>query len=498
MTIGKKIAAGFGVALVTLVVIGLLCYRSTVKLDEAEHFVIETNQWVAHTFEVLASLEELISRMKDAETGQRGFLLTGEQRYLQPYLEAKEKIFQTFGTVKELTQDNPNHQRRLKELEPKLRDKLKELQETIDLRADKGKGFEAAVKVVKEDRGRKLMEDARAIIQEMKDEESELLKQRNAEAGRRNAEAEAAALASKYTVGVGTTLAFLFLITASFFIVRSATNPVREAVARLSSASAEILASTSQQATGAQEQAASVSQTVSTVDEVTQTSEQAVQRAKGVGEAVARTLEVGQNGRKTVEDSIAALGSVKEQVETTAENILALAEQAQAIGEIIATVNDIAEQTNLLALNAAIEASRAGEHGRGFAVVAGEVKALADQSKRATAQVRQILGEIQKATNTAVLSTEEVTKGVAAAAKVADQAGQTIKALADTLTETSRSASQIVASAGQQATGVAQIHQAMRSIDQVTKQNLAAVRQAEQAAQNLNALGTELAALVGN
>ena len=120
---------------------------------------------------------------------------------------------------------------------------------------------------------------------------------------------------------------------------------------------------------------------------------------------------------------------VQEQVEATAENILALAEQAQAIGEITAAVADVAEQTNLLALNAAIEASRAGEHGKGFAVVAGEVKALADQSKKATAQVRQILGEIQKGTNAAVLSTEEVTKGVASAGRVADQAGQTIRAL---------------------------------------------------------------------
>jgi PAS domain S-box-containing protein len=272
---------------------------------------------------------------------------------------------------------------------------------------------------------------------------------------------------------------------------------IKEVAARLSSASAQILSGTAQQTAGVQAQAAAVAQTVTTVDEVAQTAEQAAQRARGVGEAVARTLEVGQNGRKAVEDSIAALGVIREQVEATAENILALAEQAQAIGEIIATVNDIAEQTNLLALNAAIEASRAGEHGRGFAVVAGEVKALADQSKRATGQVRQILGEIQKATNTAVLSTEEVTKGVAAATKVADQAGQTIKALADVLAEASRSAAQIVASAGQQATGVAQIHQAMKNIDQVTKQNLAAVRQAEQAAQNLNALGAELAGLVG-
>ncbi len=270
---------------------------------------------------------------------------------------------------------------------------------------------------------------------------------------------------------------------------------IREAVNRLSTSSTEILASTSQQAAGAQEQAAAVSETVTTVDEVTQTAEQSAQRAKSVGEAVVRTQEIGKSGRKTVDDSIAALGTVKEQVEATAENILALAEQAQAIGEIIATVNDIAEQTNLLALNAAIEASRAGEHGKGFSVVAGEVKALADQSKKATAQVRQRLGEIQKATNTAVLSTEEVTKGVATATRVADQAGQTIKALADTLAEAAQAAAQIVASAGQQATGMAQIHQAMKNIDQVARQNLAAMRQAELAAQNLNALGTELAGL---
>src|SRR5207248_1968512 len=216
---------------------------------------------------------------------------------------------------------------------------------------------------------------------------------------------------------------------------------------------------------------------------------------RSVGETVDRTLEVGQAGRRSVEDSIAALGTVKEQVETTAENILSLAEQAQAIGEIIATVNDIAEQTNLLALNAAIEASRAAEHGKGFSVVAGEVKVLADQSKKATAQVRQILGEIQKATNVAVLSTEEVTKGVAAAIKVAGQSGQTIQVLADSLDKAAQSATQIAASSGQQATGMSQISQAMKNIDQVTRQTVVAMRQAEQAAQNLNTLGTEMTRL---
>jgi PAS domain S-box-containing protein len=271
---------------------------------------------------------------------------------------------------------------------------------------------------------------------------------------------------------------------------------IREVVNQLTSTAAEMRATTAQQAAGAQEQASAVAQTVSTVTEVAQTSEQTAQRARMVGEAVKRNLEIGEAGRRAIDDSLAAKRRVQEQVQATAESILELAERAQAIGDIIATVTDIADQTNLLALNAAIEAARAAEHGRGFAVVAGEVKSLADQAKKATVQVRQILGDIQKGTHTAVLSTEEVTRGVAGAIKMGTQAGETIASLADMLGDTAQAAAQIVASAGQQATGMAQIDQAMKNIDQVARQTLAAIRQSEEAAQNLNALGTRLAGLI--
>jgi len=197
-----------------------------------------------------------------------------------------------------------------------------------------------------------------------------------------------------------------------------------------------------------------------------------------------------------VEESVSGMGKVSEQVQSIAENIMALAERAQAISEIVATVNDIAEQTNLLALNAAIEASRAGESGKGFAVVASEVRALADQSKKATAQVRQILGEIQKATNGAVMSAEEGTRSVAAVIKVVNDAGETIRVLTDTIAEAAQGTKQISASAGQQATGMAQIHQAMKSIDASINQNLASTKQAERATQDITILGEQLSVMV--
>ena len=176
-------------------------------------------------------------------------------------------------------------------------------------------------------------------------------------------------------------------------------------------------------------------ETVSTVNEVAETSRQAAERAPSVADAANRAVEIARAGRKAVDDTVVGLRSVKEQVQAITVGTMALAEQGQAIGEITSTVKDLAEQTNLLALNAAIEASRAGEQGKGFAVVAGEVKALADQSKKATAQVRQILGQIQKATTSAVAAAEEGKRSVDAAVMVALQAGDTIRALGETVTE---------------------------------------------------------------
>src|SRR5882724_3166544 len=134
-SIGGKIGSGFGLALVVLVIVGAVSYDSTNKL-------IDSAEWVRHTHEVLNGLDEVLSGMKDAETGQRGFIITGEARYLDPYLGARDLVDQKLKHVRELTSDNPSQQQRIAELGPVIATKFTEMQSIIDLR--KGKGFTPA------------------------------------------------------------------------------------------------------------------------------------------------------------------------------------------------------------------------------------------------------------------------------------------------------------------------------------------------------------------
>ena len=175
-------------------------------------------------------------------------------------------------------------------------------------------------------------------------------------------------------------------------------------------------------------------------------------------------------GADALQGIVAGMEEIRERVEAIAQDILALSEQTQQIGDITATVDDLAEQSNLLALNATIEAARAGEQGRGFAVVAAEVRNLAEQSKQGTGQVRAILSDIQKATNEAVLATEQGIKEVERGRGRAQRAGEVIGQLSGTVRDTTQAAQQIAASAHKQRVAVDQIPVAMREIDQATTQ----------------------------
>jgi methyl-accepting chemotaxis protein len=278
--------------------------------------------------------------------------------------------------------------------------------------------------------------------------------------------------------------------------LRGTNREIRDGLGLLGSSSAEILATVSQVAASVSETAAAVTQTSTTVEEVKQTSRLSNQKAKAVKETAQKAAEVSEPGLKNVTVTVEGMGRIREQMESIAESVVRLSEQGQAIGEIIATVNDLAEQSNLLAVNAAIEATRAGEYGKGFAVVAQEVKSLADQSRQATTQVRTILMEVQKATSAAVMATEQGTKAVAAGVRQATDAGESIRALTGNVREAAEAAIQIAASSQQQLVGMDQIASAIANIRQAAIQNSTGTQQLEASAKGLQGLGGRLRVLV--
>lgn len=278
--------------------------------------------------------------------------------------------------------------------------------------------------------------------------------------------------------------------------LRDQMQGIKEGVNTLASSSSEILASTTQIAAGTAETATSINETTATVEEVRQAAQLSSEKAKNVSDSAQNTVQVTKTGQKAVEGTISGMNHIREQMESIANTIVGLSEQSQLIGGIIASVNDIADQSNLLAVNAAIEASKAGELGKGFTVVAQEIKSLAEQSKKATAQVRNILSDIQKATTAAVMATEQGSNAVEAGVRQSMEAGESIRVLAESSNEALQATTQIAASSQQQVVGMDQIGLAMENINQAGTENAISMKQAETTAKDLHELGLKLKQIV--
>lgn len=260
---------------------------------------------------------------------------------------------------------------------------------------------------------------------------------------------------------------------------------INDAVARVEADTQEILAAMTRQIAMANEQDAVVTETTATVNEVRATVTETAERAQSVAETAQISVDISRTGTESVTQTVLGMEVIRHRVEDIADNILVLSENTQQIGEIIATVNSLADQSRMLALNASVEAARAGEEGKGFAVVALEVRNLADQNREATVQVREILGEIQRATNAAVMVTEEGSKGVDQGQTLVNRAGDSIRDLSHAIEEAALAAMQIAASTRQQTIGMDQLTQAMRTIKKATTETLNTTLQVKASVQNL-------------
>lgn len=274
--------------------------------------------------------------------------------------------------------------------------------------------------------------------------------------------------------------------------LRDQTRQIAENIHVLVSATGQISATANVLSVAAAETAGAVTETTATIEEVRHTAQLSSEKAKYVSESSQRAAQISQSGKKSTEQTAEGMTRIREQMEAIADSIVRLSEQSQAIGQIIASVDDLSQQSNLLAVNAAIEASKAGEHGKGFTVVAQEVKSLAEQSRQATAQVRSILNDIQKATAAAVMATEQGSKVVEDGARQSAAAGESIVSLATSISEAAQAAAHIAASSHQQLIGMDQVAVAMEGIKKATSENLSGFKQMEAAARSLDEVGQRL------
>ncbi|HEX4474309.1 MAG TPA: CHASE3 domain-containing protein, partial [Polyangiaceae bacterium] len=172
-TYGKRLALGFALSFVTLAAVGIVAYRSIQTLTE-------TSTSVAHAHTVLEHIVNVLSAMKDAETGQRGYVITGDEAFLEPYRPAEATIAAKMAELRQLTADNPRQMQRLDQAEPLIHGKFVELARVIEER--RTGGFEPASKTVAEGKGKRFMDEIRAVFTDMDHEERGLLAERAAEA----------------------------------------------------------------------------------------------------------------------------------------------------------------------------------------------------------------------------------------------------------------------------------------------------------------------------
>jgi methyl-accepting chemotaxis protein len=479
-TFSRKLALGFAAIVVAFAIVAITGLRTTQSLAADVELV-------AHTHEVRSELNQLLAALTDAETNQRGFVILGAERFLEPYRAALANLDAAFTTVRRLTADNLTQQRRLDELRPLIDQRRAEFEAVIEAR--RASGLDAAAARITAAHGVELTGAIRRVINDMDGEERTLLESRQRSAS-------AATSTASFVIEDGGVAAIAIAIAIGWLLSRSLVQRIGSAALQVQTSSAELQTAANQQVTGARDQVTAMSEISTTMTELLATSRQIAESATRVSQLAKQTGDTAAAGGGAVDQGNTATAQIRRQVDVIVGHMLELGKKSQQAGAVLDIVAELAEQTNIVAINAAIEAAGAGDAGRRFAVVADEIRKLADRVTASTKDIRVMLDDVRGAVTATVMATETGAKAVdTGAAQVADGA-RAFRQIAGLVATTVEATREIELSTKQQTSAVEQVHIAVAGLAQTTRETEAGATQTLQTSSQLTSLSTSLTRLV--
>ncbi len=263
-------------------------------------------------------------------------------------------------------------------------------------------------------------------------------------------------------------------------------------IAELSVAADQLSAVSEQNRRGMAEQQVETEQVATAMNEMTATVHEVASNAEQAAEATGNAERVTIAGQQAMNESLQVVSRLLQDLNNTADAMQTLAKQTEGIGTVMEVIKSVAEQTNLLALNAAIEAARAGEAGRGFAVVADEVRSLAQRTQESTAEIENIVSQLQSGARQSLQMMQSSRERANANAKASQDVGELFSQIAQAVSHVQQMNHQIAAAAEEQSLVAEEINRRISQVSEIASQTSASSNETAAATERLAGLGDQL------